>query len=169
MTTKNEINEMGLDNELHALFLDELADLHKAVKQLTKALPKMAKATNSKELADAFRPHLGETEQHLARIEQFFKSLDEKVKTKKCKAMEGLLAEGSELMEEKKDSSALNSALTAAAQTVKHYENASYRSVCARAERMGHVKELANLNEMLEKTADEKHTEIAANETGEEA
>ena len=152
-----------MDTELHELFLDELADLLNAETQLTKELPKMAKAAQSEELAEAFRSHLAETETHVDRLKQVFASLDEKVKTKTCKAMKGLVEEGSELMEELKGSSAIDAGLIAAGQKVEHYEIASYGSVRAWAEQMGHTEAVSLLEETLaeEKAADEKLTDIA--------
>lgn len=161
-----------MDSELHELFLDELADIMSAEQQLTKALPKMAKAAVSEDLTAAFESHLMETEYHLTRIEQVFTSLDEPVRTKECKAMKGLLEEGEEMMEEMKDSSALDAALIAAAQKVEHYEIASYGTVCAWAARKGHDEALELLTATLEeeKVADETLTDIAesiANEAAE--
>src|SRR5687767_10798199 len=93
---------------LHELFLDELADILNAEQQLLKALPKMAKAANSDELREAFESHLEETQNHVSRLEDVFGSLEGQTpKRKKCKAMEGLLEEGKEMMEEYKDSGAL--------------------------------------------------------------
>jgi ferritin-like metal-binding protein YciE len=160
-----------MDSDLHELFLDELADILNAEQQLTKALPKMAEAAESDELRAAFESHLEETQQHVARLEQVFKSLDEPVKSKTCKAMKGLLEEGDELMEELEDSSALDAGLIAAAQKVEHYEIASYGTVCAWAEQMGHTDALELLQETLaeEKAADEKLTEIALSTANEEA
>src|SRR5665213_3074509 len=102
----SENEDSGMSKELHELFLDELADLLNAETQLTKALPKMAKAAQSEELAEAFRSHLEETENHVERIKQVFQSVNEKPKSKTCKAMKGLIEEGSELMEELKGSTA---------------------------------------------------------------
>ena len=87
-----------MDSDLHDLFLDELADILNAERQLTKALPKMAKAAKSEELTAAFESHLAETENQITRLEQVFTSLDEPVKSKECKAMKGLLEEGKDLM-----------------------------------------------------------------------
>ena len=153
-------NEHG---ELHELFLEELADIYNAEKQLTKGLPKMAKAANSEALRTAFEMHLEETEEQMTRLEQVAKELDEKLKNKKCKGMEGLLEEGEEMMEEMEDSSALDAALIAAAQKVEHYEIASYGTLCAWAERMGHSSALRLLRQTLEEeeATDEKLTEIA--------
>jgi ferritin-like metal-binding protein YciE len=173
-TTNEKADETGMNQDLHELFLDELSDLLNAEKQLTKALPKMAKAAKCEELKEAFESHLGETEEHVSRLERVFESLGEKAKSKKCKAMEGIVAEGEELMEEEKDTSVLDVALIAAAQKVEHYEIASYGTVCAWAEQMGHTKELEILSETLdeEKAADDKLTEIAeslASQSEEEA
>jgi ferritin-like metal-binding protein YciE len=161
--SESETQDVGMNEELHELFLDELADLMSAEVQLTKALPKMAKAAQSEELAEAFRMHLEETENHVERLKQVFGSLDEKVKSKTCKAMKGLIEEGSELMKELKGSSAIDAGLIAAAQKVEHYEIASYGSVRAWAEEMGHSEAVQLLEETLEeeKAADEKLTEIA--------
>ncbi len=152
-----------MDTELHELFLDELADVLNAEMQLTKALPKMAKAAKSEELAEAFRSHLEETEQHVERLKEVFSSLDEKVKNKTCKAMKGLVEEGSDLIEELKGSGASDAGLIAAAQKVEHYEIASYGSLRAWAEQMGHSEAVRLLEETIEeeKAADEKLTEIA--------
>lgn len=152
-----------MNNDLHQLFLDELADILNAEVQLTKALPKMAKAAQSEELAEAFTSHLEETENHVNRIKEVFESLDEKVKSKTCQAMKGLIEEASELIKELKGSSAMDAGLIAAAQKVEHYEIASYGSVRAWAEQMGHSEAVGLLDETLdeEKAADEKLTEIA--------
>lgn len=159
------------DSALHELFLDELADILHAERQLTKALPKMAEAATTEELSAAFESHLTETENHIKRLEQVFSSLDEPVKSKECKAMKGLLEEGKEMMEEMEDSPALDAALIAAAQKVEHYEIASYGTVVAWAEKMGHEEAVELLTATLdeEKAADEKLTAIAestANEAG---
>ncbi|HTB85646.1 MAG TPA: ferritin-like domain-containing protein [Candidatus Sulfotelmatobacter sp.] len=160
------------DNDLQELFLDELADLYNAEQQLTKALPKMIKAAQSEELKDALEQHLSETEDHVTRLEQVARSLDETLKSKICAAMKGLIEEASELLEEQKDKSSLDAAIIAAAQKVEHYEIASYGTVRTWAERMGHEEAVELLQETLdeESIADEKLSEIAealANDTGE--
>jgi len=160
------------DSELHQLFLDELADIMSAERQLTQALPRMGAAAQSEELAAAFELHLAETENQITRLEQVFTSLDEPAKSKECKAMKGLLEEGREMMEKMKNSPALDAALIAAAQKVEHYEIASYGTVCAWAEMMGHDDAVELLRATLdeEKAANEKLTTIAensANEAGE--
>lgn len=159
------------NSELHELFLDELADIHNAEQQLVKALPKMAKAAQSDELREAFEAHLDETEGQIQRLEQVAEALDESIKRKVCKAMQGLLAEGQEMMQENKGSPALDAALIAAAQKVEHYEIATYGTLCAWAERMGQQEavELLRQNESEEEAADEKLTGIAESLANEEA
>src|SRR4051794_14350101 len=121
-----ESESQGMDSDLHELFLDELADVFDAEQQLTKALPKMAKAAESDELRQALESHLEEPRQQITRLEQIAEQLGTKLKRKSCKAMEGLIKEAQELLEEQKDSSALDAAIIAAAQKVEHYEIASY-------------------------------------------
>lgn len=163
MTRNNEQEMNTEDNQLHELFLDELTDILNAERQLTKALPKMAKASNSEELTEAFESHLAETENHITRLEQVFTSLGEMVRSKKCNAMEGLLEEGQEKIDELEGSPALDAALIAAAQKVEHYEIASYGTLCAWAEQLGHDDVIQLLQATLdeEKTADVKLTGIA--------
>lgn len=162
MTTSNRSTK-GMDNELHELFLDELADLVSAEQQLTKAIPKMAKAAETEELKEAFEDHLAETEEHLTRLTEVFESVDSKTKKKVCKAMQGLIEEGSELMRDLKGKTSIDAGLIAAAQKVEHYEIASYGTVLSWAQRMGHQQAVELLEKTLEeeKAADEKLTEIA--------
>jgi ferritin-like metal-binding protein YciE len=150
-------------NELHELFLEELADIYNGEQQLTKALPKMAKAAQSDELRQAFESHLQETENQISRLEQVFETLGESVKRKVCKGLKGIIEEGSEMIQEQKGSNALDAALINAAQKAEHYEIASYGTVCAWAKQMNHDEVLELLHETLdeEKTADEKLTQIA--------
>ena len=152
-----------MDNDLHELFLDELADMYSAEQQLTKALPKMAKAAESDELRQAFEEHLEDTQNQITRLEQVFQSLGESMKRKTCKAMQGLVEEGGEIMEEQKGSSAIDAALISAAQKVEHYEIASYGTLCTWAGQMGHEEALDLLRENLdeEEGADERLTQIA--------
>jgi ferritin-like metal-binding protein YciE len=156
-------NESGMDNDLHELFLDELADVYNAEQQLTKALPKMAKAAESDELREAFESHLEETQEHINRLEQLAETLDETLKKKVCKAMKGLVEEGQEIMTEQKGSSALDAGLIAAAQKVEHYEIATYGTLAAWAEQMGHQEAVELLQQTLEEenATDEKLTSIA--------
>jgi len=150
-------------SNLQKLFLDELADIYGAEKQLIKALPKMAKAAQSPELGDALVMHLSETENQVQRIQQVFALLDKPAKSKPCKAMEGLLAEGKEIMDEWEDSPAGDAALISAAQKVEHYEIASYGCLCTWAELLGQSEALGLLKQTIneEEEADQKLTEIA--------
>jgi ferritin-like metal-binding protein YciE len=146
-------------NELRETFVEELKDLYDAEKQLLKALPKMAKAAEHEELKDAFEMHLHETQEHVRRLEQVFKLMDQPPKSKKCKAMQGLVEEGEELIDEEEG----DAALICAAQKVEHYEIASYGSLESWAKLMGEQEAADLLAETLseEKAADEKLTGIA--------
>jgi ferritin-like metal-binding protein YciE len=146
-------------SSLRETFVTELADLYDAEKQLLKALPKMAKAASEEELKEAFQSHLEETQQHVQRLEQVFEIFEEPAKGKKCKAMQGLIAEGDELIQEKEG----DAALICAAQKVEHYEIASYGSLCAWARLLEEDQAADLLEETLdeEKAADEKLTSIA--------
>ena len=148
---------------LKELYVDELKDLYNAENQLVKALPKMAKAASSEELRVGFEEHLEQTKSHVQRLEQIFEMLDESPKGKKCKGMEGLIEEGSEIMEEDFEGALLDAALIGAAQRVEHYEIAAYGTVRAFAEELGESEHASLLAETLEeeKEADEKLTELA--------
>ncbi len=147
---------------LRELYIDELKDLYSAENQLLKALPKMAKAATSEELSSGFEEHLEQTKGHVQRLEQIFESLDESPKGKKCSGMEGLVKEGSEVMDEFEDT-VLDAALISAAQRVEHYEIAGYGTVVAFAELLGESEHQSLLNETLEeeKETDEKLTELS--------
>jgi ferritin-like metal-binding protein YciE len=151
------------ENELRELFLDELADVYNAELQLTKVLPKMAKAAESDELREALESHLEETKNHLSRLDDVAKSLDKEIERKTCKAMKGLVEEGEEIMKDLKDSSALDAGLIAAAQKVEHYEIATYGTLRTWAEQLGEDEavQLLTKTEEEEKAADEELTEIA--------
>ena len=148
---------------LRDLFVDELKDLYSAERQLVKALPKMAKAATSRDLKRAFESHLKETKGQVARLDKVFASLDLSPKGKKCKAMEGLIKEGSELMEEDAEPEVMDAALIAAAQRVEHYEMAGYGCVRTFAQVLGETKAASLLQETLDEegAADQKLTEIA--------
>jgi ferritin-like metal-binding protein YciE len=147
---------------LKELYIDELKDLYNAENQLVKALPKMAKAASSEELSQGFEEHLEQTRAHVQRLEEIFQSLGENPKGKKCKGMEGLVAEGAEVMKEDFEDSVMDAALIGAAQRVEHYEIAAYGTVCAFAEELGESEQDSLLNETLEeeKETDEKLTKL---------
>lgn len=145
------------------LFLDSLADLLYAEQQLTKALPKMAKATTHDDLREAFESHLVETEGHVEKVKQVFELFDETPWTKKCPAMVGLIKEAEEMIAENKKSPTINAALVLAAQKVEHYEIASYGGLREWAKHLGKEEAAEILDEILdeEKAADVKLTELA--------
>jgi ferritin-like metal-binding protein YciE len=148
---------------LKELYIDELKDIYNAENQLVKALPKMAKAASSEELRKGFEEHLEQTKGQVQRLEKIFKSLGENPKGKKCKGMEGLVEEGSEVMQEDFEGALMDAALIGAAQRVEHYEIAAYGTVCAFAEQLGETEHAELLNETLEeeKETDEKLTTLA--------
>jgi ferritin-like metal-binding protein YciE len=148
---------------LEDLFKDEIKDLYSAETQLTKALPKMAKKASSDELREAFMSHLEQTRGHVERLEKIGTALEIKLPGKKCKAMEGLVEEGKEVIDEDGEDAVLDLALIAAAQRVEHYEVSGYSSLRALAEFLGYTDAVELLQETLdeESAADEKLTQIA--------
>jgi ferritin-like metal-binding protein YciE len=155
--------EEKMSEGLKELYIDELKDLYSAETQLVKALPKMAKAASSDELRRGFEEHLEQTRGHVERLEKVFKTLGESPKGKTCKAMQGLIEEGAEVIEEDFEGSLMDAALIGAAQRVEHYEIAAYGTVCAFAKELGESDQATLLNETLdeEKETDEKLTELA--------
>jgi ferritin-like metal-binding protein YciE len=156
---------------LHDAFVEELRDTYDAEKQLTKALPKMAKAASSPDLRAAFESHLEETRGHVDRLEQVFESIDESVKGKHCEGIAGIIEEGKSIMEEDFDDSTMDAALIAAGQRAEHYEMAAYGTLVAWARGMGHDDAADLLQETLdeEKAADEKLTSLAEGGINQEA
>jgi ferritin-like metal-binding protein YciE len=157
---------------LQEYLIEELRDIYWAEKHLVKALPKMAKATTSEELATAFEEHLAVTEEQVSRLEQVFELLGEKPRGKKCEAMEGLVEEAESIIEDTEDGSATRDvALIIAAQKVEHYEIASYGGLTTLAKTLG-LDEIAGLlGETLEeeKETDELLTQLAENNINFEA
>jgi len=141
---------MELDT-LKDLYVDEIKDLYSAEKQLVKALPKMAKAAKDKQLQDAFRTHLRETEQHVTRLERICQELGVSPRGKKCVGMEGLIEEGSEMIRDAKPE-ALDAGLISKAQHVEHYEMAGYGVVRTYARQLGYDSQA----ELLQQTLDEE-------------
>jgi ferritin-like metal-binding protein YciE len=148
---------------LEDLLVDELKDLYSAENQILKALPKMAKAASAPELREAFEDHLEQSKGHVQRLERIFKKLAVSPNGKKCKAMEGLIAEGKEVMEEDATPAVMDAALIAAAQRVEHYEMAGYGCVRTFARLLGHNLAADLLQETLDEegAADKKLTELA--------
>ena len=137
---------------LEALFLDGLMDIYYAENKILTALPKMAKGAESEEVSAAFEKHRGETEDQISRLEQVFQLLGEPAKGKTCPAIDGIIEEGSEILEEYKGAPALDAGLVAAAQAVEHYEIARYGTLVAWAEKLG----MSEAAELLSATLEEE-------------
>ena len=142
---------MKLDT-LDKLYVDELRDIYNAENQLLKALPKMAKGASSPDLKNAFENHLRQTETHVERLEQIFAEFNESAKGKTCRAMKGLIEEGSEILKEDGDESVLDAGIIVAGQKVEHYEIAAYGSVRTFAKLLGQTKAA----DLLQATLDEE-------------
>jgi ferritin-like metal-binding protein YciE len=156
---------------LHDLYLSELSDLYSAEKQILKALPKMIQKTESPELRQTLEDHLAETNGHVTRLEEVFEMHGESPKKTKCKGMEGVLAEGDELVGKDAALAVRDAAIISAAQRVEHYEIAVYGTVRTYAEQLGHSRAAAVLQETLdeERGANEKLTSIATQRVNIEA
>ena len=161
--TRSEEPVIG-NGKLETFFMDALKDIYWAEKHLTKALPKMKKAATSEALQNAFEEHLTQTEEHVSRLEQVFEMLGKKAQAKKCEAMEGLVKEAQEVIEElPKGSSVIDAGLIIAGQKVEHYEIATYGGLAQLAITMGHDKAADLLERTLqeEEETDEDLTDIA--------
>ncbi len=163
MTSKATDFRNSRDSGLRELFLDELKDIYWAEKALTKALPKMAKKATSEELVAALEDHFVATQTHVERLEKVFDTIGEKVSSKKCKAMEGLIEEAEEIMDETEEGIVRDAAIISAAQKVEHYEIASYGTLVSFANTIGESDAAGILEKNLddEKEADRMLTEIA--------
>jgi ferritin-like metal-binding protein YciE len=148
---------------LRGLYIDELKDLYNAETQLTKALPKMAKASSNTELRQAFEEHLRQTSEHVSRLEQIFEMLEDKPTGKKCLGMEGLVKEGAEVMKEDYEGAVMDAGIIGAAQRVEHYEIAAYGAAREFAQLLGQDEHVSLLEQTLEeeKQTDQKLTELA--------
>jgi ferritin-like metal-binding protein YciE len=156
---------------LDDLFHDTLKDIYYAEKKILTALPKMAKAAHSGDLRAAFQKHQRETEGQVERLEKVFQLIEEPAKGKKCAAIEGILEEGQEIMEEYKGNPALDAGLLAAAQAVEHYEISRYGTLKTWAEKLGLQQAAKLLDQTLteEKNTDEALTELAEAAVNEQA
>ena len=153
---------MASEKTLEDLFLDTLKDIYYAERQITKALPKMAKAAKSEELRAGFEMHLQETEGQIERLEQIFELLGKPARGKTCDAILGIIEEGKSIMDEFKGTAALDAGLVSAAQAVEHYEIARYGTLRSWAIQLG-MKEAASLLEASlkeEEATDKKLTKI---------
>jgi ferritin-like metal-binding protein YciE len=148
---------------LEELFVHELSDIYSAEKQLTRALPKLAKAADNPDLADGFRTHLEETQGQVERIDRIVDLLDIRLKRIKCAAMEGLVEEGKDIIDTIEPGALRDAALIGGAQKVEHYEIAAYGTLAALAKQLGYKDALKLLLETLEeeKATDEKLTRLA--------
>jgi len=148
-------------NTLQEVLIDHLRDLYDAEKHLVRALPKMAKAADSEELAEAIRGHLEETKHHVERLEQAFGELGQKPRAKACKAIRGLIEEGGEAMSD--DGALSDLAIIAAAQKVEHYEISAYGTAKAWAEKLGEGEVASLLQQTLqeERAADSKLSQVS--------
>ena len=157
--------------KLDELFHDTLKDIYFAEKKILSALPKMAKAAQSKHLKAAFQKHETETEEHVARLEKVFAEIDETPGGKTCDAIMGIIAEGQEIMKEFKGAPALDAGLVAAAQAVEHYEIARYGTLKTWAAELGLNQAVRLLETTLseEKKTDETLTKLAEGEVNQHA
>jgi ferritin-like metal-binding protein YciE len=162
---------MATLDSLYALLEEELKDLYDAEKQLTKALPKLAKKSSSPDLKAGFEAHLQQTEAQIDRLEQIFEQLEMPAKGKPCKGMKNLIAEGDEMIGEAEDDDTRDAVMIAAAQKVEHYEIASYGTVRTWSQLLGMNEVAALLEESLdeEKETDQKLTSIAESHINMEA
>ena len=156
---------------LHDAFVDELRDIYDAEKQLTKALPKLARNASSPDLRSAFESHLEETRGQVERLEQVFESLEEKARGKHCDGIAGIIEEGKSIMEEDFDETTMDACLIASGQRAEHYEMAAYGTLVAWARAMGHSTAAKLLQQTLdeEKAADKKLTSLAEGGINQEA
>ncbi len=161
--SKSASNGSSHKENLSKVFEDTLKDIYWAEKHLTKALPKMSKAAYDDNLSAAFEEHLQQTEGHVERLEQVFDQLGKKAQGKKCPAMEGLVEEGKEAIDEYDKGYARDAALIISAQKIEHYEIAAYGSLKAHAQMMGEEQIASLLDETLqeESETDKKLTEIS--------
>jgi ferritin-like metal-binding protein YciE len=159
------------DKDLSDLFLDTLKDIYYAEKQIYKALPKMAKAAQSDQLRAAFEKHQVETEGQIERLEQIFDALGKAARGKKCDAIEGILDEGKEIMEEYAETSALDAGLLASAQAVEHYEISRYGTLKTWAVTLGHKDAVKLIDQTLseEKKTDDALSKLAITAVNAEA
>jgi ferritin-like metal-binding protein YciE len=150
---------------LQDAFIEELKDLHNAENQILKALPRMAKAASSPELARAFEEHLDQTKTQVERLEQILDNAGASTRGKKCKGMEGIIEEGKDVLDLKGDADpiVLDALMIGSAQRVEHYEIAAYGTVCAFAKQLGQEDALRLLKQTLneEEQTDKRLTQIA--------
>jgi ferritin-like metal-binding protein YciE len=162
---------MANESGLRELLVEEIRDLYNAERQLTKALPKLARAASSDELRQAIEDHLRETEGQIDRLETVFESLGEKPRSKHCEGIAGIIEEGSALIGEDYEGAVMDAGIIAAAQRAEHYEIGAYGSVMAWAKVLGLSDIASTLEETLEeeKAADEKLSQLAEGSINQQA
>jgi len=151
-------------NSLQELYVEQLKDLYDAEHQIIKALPKMIDKAESEELKDALNEHLEVTKEQANRIEKIFSDMGDKAKAEKCKGMQGVIAEGDDLIGDVEDPGVRDAAIIASAQRVEHYEMAGYGTARTYANQLGEDEAADLLQQTLdeEKEADEKLTQLAS-------
>lgn len=161
---------MGIETK-EELFLHGLRDIYYAEKRISKALPKMAKKVENKDLKSAFETHKDETDEQIRRLEKVFEQRGKKAEGEECPAIDGIIDEAEELMDEVKDSEVLAAALLAGAQAVEHYEIARYGTLCQWATELGFDDSRKLLEETLEeeKSTDAKLTKLAESKINKQA
>ncbi|NTJ61654.1 ferritin-like domain-containing protein [Agrobacterium rhizogenes] len=154
---------MASEKTLNALFLETLKDIYYAEKQILRALPKMARAAQAEEGKQGFLHHRDETQGHVERLEQVFEMLGKPARGKTCEAIQGIIAEADEIMEEFKGAPALDAGLISSAQAVEHYEIARYGTLIEWAKQLGLKDAVSLLQQTLseEKATDQKLTKLA--------
>ena len=162
---------MASEKNLHELFHETLKDIYFTEKKILSALPKMAKAAQSKELKAAFEKHGTETEEHVARLEKVFEEINESPRGKTCDAIMGIIEEGQDVMKEFKGAPTLDAGLLAAAQAVEHYEIARYGTLKTWAAELGfnQAKQLLEATLAEEKKTDETLTQLAESKVNQHA
>jgi ferritin-like metal-binding protein YciE len=156
---------------LEDLFLTTLKDVYYAEKQILRALPKMAKATESDELRQAFEQHRTETDGQIQRLEQVFEQIGKRASGKTCEAIQGIIAEGQEIMEDYAESDALDAGILASAQAIEHYEISRYGTLKSWAQQLGMTDAVTLIEETLaeEKKTDQLLTQIAESSANQKA
>jgi ferritin-like metal-binding protein YciE len=169
--SNKQTGEADMMKTMEDMFYALMQDVYYAEKQLTKALPKMAKEADDQELKKAFTDHLEETEGHIERLEKAFGMIDKTARAKKCDAILGIIEEGKEVMEKANDKEILDAGLIASGQAAEHYEIARYGTLCAWAKLIGKPQIANLLHETLEeeKKADALLSEIAKNSVNQHA
>ncbi|MEZ2132621.1 MULTISPECIES: ferritin-like domain-containing protein [unclassified Sinorhizobium] len=162
---------MAKEKTLEDLFYDTLKDIYYAERQIVKALPKMARGAQSAELKAAFEKHRDQSEGHVERLQQVFELIGKRAQGKTCEAIQGIIAEGEEIMEEFKGTAAIDAGLISAAQSVEHYEIARYGTLKTWAQMLGHKEAMNLLDQTLREEAqtDELLTKLAVTAANQKA